>query len=195
MAREENDFYPTPPEVMEALLTHERFVGTILEPSCGEGDISIVFLNKGKQVHSNDLIERNFGMGCTDFLEYEGRTYENIITNPPYKHSMKFIIKAKEFATRKIAMLLPLTFLESQQRYDMFQDKEFALKAVYSFSERITLYKPGSDTKGSGKVAYAWFVWDKEHIGSPVIKWIEPKTRFVIVEKHVKSLRKLRLKI
>lgn len=193
--REENDYYPTDPYALEALLLHEKFPGTISEPACGAGDLSIVFQNKGRQVYSTDLVDRGFGICNMDFLNYEGQTFDNIITNPPYKHSLKFILKAKKHATKKIALLLPIKFLESQKRYSMFQDMEFAFKTVYQFSERISLYKNGIKTKNSGTVAYAWFVWEKGYTGAPTIKWIKPKTRIMIIEKHVKQLSTLSINL
>jgi len=62
--------------------------------------------------------------------------------------------------------------LESDSRYDMFQDTEFPLKTVYQFSKRVTLYKGGVKMKNSGMIAYAWYVWDKDYVGKPTIEWI-----------------------
>jgi len=35
-----NEFYPTPPEAVRALLSVESFKGTIWEPACGDGGIA-----------------------------------------------------------------------------------------------------------------------------------------------------------
>jgi len=55
-------------------------------------------------------------------------------------------------------MFLKTVFLESEGRYEMFQDQDFALKTVYQFSNRVTVYKDGVKMKNSGMIAYAWFV-------------------------------------
>ena len=59
-------------------------------------------------------------------------------------------------------MFLKTVFLESEARFEMFNDKEFSLKTMYQFSKRVTLYKDGKKMKNSGMIAYAWFVWDKK---------------------------------
>ena len=73
---------------------------------------------------------------------------------------------------KKIAMFLKTVWLESESRYEMFQDKEFPLKTVYQFSKRVTLYKGGVKMKNSGMIAYAWYVCDKDYVGKPTIEWI-----------------------
>lgn len=173
--RDEYDFYPTPKKCTKALLKLETFQGSIGEPACGKGHISKVLERKGYKVVSSDLIDRNYGLGNSNFL-LTNNTYENIITNPPYNQANKFIEKAKEVTERKIAMFLKTTFLESAGRYKLFKDTKFPLKAVYQFSRRVSLYKYSErhlkkDSNG-GMVAYAWFVWDKKHTGKPFIDWI-----------------------
>lgn len=171
-AREENDFYPTPGYAVEELLKREEFSGNIWEPACGEGDISNVFKSHGFDVYSTDLINRGYGEGQLDFLQYDGPTYDNIITNPPFSEALNFILQSKKYANNKIAMFLKTVFLESNSRYTMFQDKEFGLKTMYQFSKRVTLYKSGIKLKNSGLISYAWFVWEKGYDGDPIIKWI-----------------------
>lgn len=78
------DFYPTPPEATRALLSVERFSGTIWEPACGDGAISKVLLAHGYSVVSTDLIYRGFGTGGVNFLTQTQTRARNIVTNPPY---------------------------------------------------------------------------------------------------------------
>jgi len=169
--RQKNDFYPTPSYAVEELLKKEKFVGNIWECACGEGDISDVLLNNGCSVYSSDLIYRGYGDGGVDFLKQK-ELYSNIITNPPYKYALDFVLASKRQSTNKIAMFLKTTFLESQSRKDMFEDQEYPLKSVYQFSKRVTLYKDGVKMKNSGMIAYAWFVWDKNYVGKTTIEWI-----------------------
>lgn len=169
--REENDFYVTPTWCVEELLKRETFEGGIWEPCCGNGAISEVLKSHGYYVFSSDLIDRGYGDVC-DFFDRE-LPYPNIITNPPYKGAIKFVEHAKLNATNKIAMFLKTVFLESEERYEMFQDKEFGLKTMYQFSKRPTLYKNGITMKATGMIAYAWFVWEKGYSGKPTIEWIK----------------------
>src|SRR5882724_1020796 len=83
--RPDNDYYKTPSNATEALLKVEQFDGTILEPACGNGAISKILCDKGYNVISTDLIDRNYGIGGIDFLcnDYV-YSADNIITNPPF---------------------------------------------------------------------------------------------------------------
>lgn len=168
--REANDFYPTPSYAVESLLERESFEGEVWECACGEGDISETLINKGFKVYSSDLIDRGYG-NQGDFLNSNRKT-NNIITNPPYKLALDFVLKAKECSSDKIAMFLKTVWLESESRYEMFQDRNFPLKTVYQFSKRVSLYKNGTKMKNSGMIAYAWYVWDKNYKGKPTIEWI-----------------------
>ncbi len=171
--REEKDFYPTPPETTEALFEREKFEGNVLEPACGNGSMSEI-IKKYNSVHSQDLFYRGYGISLTmDFTKCEWKKcFDNVITNPPYRFAKEFVLVAKKVATKKIAMLLKLVFLEGIGRYEMFRDKEFPLKTVYVFCRRQKIYKAGIIGKNSGLIAYAWFVWDKGYKGKPVIEWI-----------------------
>lgn len=169
--REKDDFYPTPRYAVEELLKREKFKGNIWECACGEGDISEVLKSNGYSVYSSDLIDRGYGDGNVDFLK-ENQLFSNIITNPPYKNALEFVLASKKQSTNKIAMFLKTVFLESEKRKAMFEDKEFPLKTVYQFSKRVTLYKNGEKMKNSGMIAYAWYVWEKGYCGKPTIEWI-----------------------
>lgn len=170
--RAEADFYPTPPEATEALFKRENFEGGVWECASGDGSMTNV-IKKYNEVVSSDIQIKDWVQGYkgVDFLN-EWRDENNIITNPPYRYAKEFVLHAKKNAKKKIAMLLKLVFLESINRYEMFQDKEFPLKTVYVFCKRVKIYKNGDVGKNSGLIAYAWFVWDKDYQGKPQIEWI-----------------------
>jgi hypothetical protein len=169
--RETNDFYPTPKEITKALLEREHFEGSIWEPACGKGDVSEVLINAGyNNVFSSDLIDYGYG-NKGDFFETDF-TFDNIITNPPYKDGLAFILEAKKKSTKKIAMFLKTQFLESVSRYEMFQDEGYKLKVVYQFSKRVTLSRCGIKMRNSGMIAYAWYVWERDYAGPTELKWI-----------------------
>jgi hypothetical protein len=168
------DFYETPEEATIALLEREKFEGNILEPACGRGAISQALKDYGYEVYSNDLVYRGYGMGSNvDFLTTNYTAVNNIITNPPFKLAKEFVLKALESTDKKVAMFLRLAFLESQSRKEMFQNTPLA--RVYVFSKRLTLYPgdmPKEERGGSGSIAFAWFLWDHEYNGEPVLRWI-----------------------
>lgn len=108
------DFYPTPPHATQALVDREQFTGLILEPACGEGAVVRVFRKHGYDVEATDILDGN------DFFARTEKA-ANIVTNPPYRHNLDFILHAKKIATRKIAMLLPVEFLHGGTRFDLFR--------------------------------------------------------------------------
>lgn len=176
--REENDYYATDPRTIDALFEVEDFGDTIWEPACGEGHLSKKIKEYGKSVLSTDLVQRGgYGVGDVDFLEQDSTWNGDIITNPPYKyaqefveHSMKLIAKS-EICGLKVAMFLKLTFLEGQKRRKMF--KKYPPKYIYVFSQRQKCAINGNfENTGSSAACYAWFVWQKDFTGDPIIKWI-----------------------
>lgn len=74
-SRVENDYYATPFEATEAILSREELYGSILEPAAGEGHISKVLREHypNSQIISTDLVQRDDRFGCgivggVDFL-------------------------------------------------------------------------------------------------------------------------------
>jgi hypothetical protein len=168
--RERDDFYVTPAHATWSLLRREQFGGTIWEPACGDGAISRVLQAAGYEVLSTDLIDRGYG-AVLDFLTSH-QVVKNIVSNPPYKLAEAFVRKALESTTYKVAMLLKLTFLESQSRYRLFQ--ETPPKRVYVFSKRLSLYRGGVENRGGGTTAFAWFVWEHGHVKETTLQVIPP---------------------
>ena len=173
--REGSDFYPTPAWATMALLKNEPFSGTIWEPACGDGSMSLVLRDQGYHVISTDLYDRGYGRTGIDFLK-EKRTVSNIITNPPFHLAEQFVIAGMQKATKKLALLLRLAFLESARRHRSIY-KLRPPSRVLVFSDRITFYPKGMERKGSGTTAYAWFIWETRKINptpTTELKWIPP---------------------
>lgn len=169
--RRADDFYATPPEATRALLAVERFEGELLEPACGDGAISRVLQAAGYQVRSTDLVDRGFGEGGQDFLwPAYPYTAPNIVTNPPFKLATPFVEAALDRTSCKVAMLLKLAFLETRERADLFARTPLA--RVWVFSRRLTFRIPERSDHGNGMLAFAWFVWDRAHDGSPRLGWL-----------------------
>jgi hypothetical protein len=161
-------------EITDALLAVEQFTGSIWEPACGDGAMSRVFEAAGYTVMSTDLVYRGFGTGGVDFLDTQTQA-DNVITNPPFKLTEAFIVKAVGAAKRKAAILGRLQLLEGQARRKIWDATPFA--RVWIFSRRIAFTRPGETdygTKGGkgGMIPYAWYVWDKSYAGPPQLGWI-----------------------
>jgi hypothetical protein len=173
--RQRDDFYATPRSAIEQLLQVEKFDGPIWEPACGDGAITRVLREHGYPVISSDLIDR--GCPCqwsgVDFLlEYQQHA-PNIVTNPPFKLGADFVRHAIFLAKGKVAMLLKIGFLEGPTKQDLHE----RLSRVWVIRRRVTFLKNGKDlvrSEGKGGIhTYAWFVWDRQHSGPPVIGWLE----------------------
>lgn len=179
--REVNDFYATSPEAIDKLLEVEKLYSDIWEPAAGEGHLVKKLREKGYSVFASDIVQRDFPLDdVQDFLNIETSCYKldyDIVTNPPYKRSLEFVLKALDLIEqgRKVCMFLKLTFLEGKSRYKELFSK-YPPKTVYVFSERIMCAKNGDfegmKAGGGSAVAYAWFVWEKGFTGDTIVKWI-----------------------
>ena len=180
--REENDFYATNPETLKLFLYEfwkdNSFEGDILEPACGQGHISKTLkeMLPSFNVISTDLIDRGYGQGGVNFLTHDyGRTFNTVITNPPFSLAREFIEKGLKVADKYVIMLCKIQLLEGVKRKDMFLNTP--LKYVYVHTTRQATWKEGKPTDSKGKkwattMCLAWFVWDKEYEGEPIIRWI-----------------------
>lgn len=176
--RVKHDYYATPPEATRAILSKEELKGSILEPACGEGHISEVLKEHypKSEIISTDLIDRGYGDGCIDFLTHDfRRKFDNIITNPPFKHAKEFIEKSLELANDKVIMFAKIQLVESEKRRELFE--KHPPKYIYTFSKRINPWRNGSpvDEKGkpwSSTMCFSWFVWEVGFKGETVHRWI-----------------------
>ena len=171
--RESHDFYATDPRAMELLLDMEQFSPKIWECACGVGHLSEVLKRRGYHVYSSDLIDRGYGVGNIDFLNWQEGLFDgDIITNPPYKYAKEFVEHALELVPNghKVAMFLKLTFAEGKARKRLFETQP--PKTVYVSSSRLICAKNGDfDSISSSAVAYAWYVWEKGYTGDTVLRW------------------------
>lgn len=173
--RVENDFYATHPDSTKALLAVEEIIYPVLEPACGEGHISKLL--EQYKVKSFDLIDRGYGNVGVDFLtnEFTG-DYNTIITNPPFNLFQQFVEKALKIAKKKVIMFGKLQALEGQKRATFLQ--KTPLKYIYVFKKRQQPMRNGKENdeitgkKMSSTMAFAWFVWEKDYEGEPIIRWI-----------------------
>ena len=173
--RAKNDFYPTPPEATEALLSRVKFSERVWECACGDGAISKVLEKHKHDVISTDLFDYGYGISGVDFLR-TSRKYrkklgvDTIITNPPYKSAEKFLSQAHYIGIKTMAMLLKLSFLEGQARKELFS--KLPPSWVFVFSKRLTFNKGGIESGGTGMIAFAWFLWQFDQYNTTEIGWL-----------------------
>lgn len=181
--RVEHDYYATNPKSVRALLEVEEIIYPALEPACGEGHISKLLC--AEKVLSCDLIDRGYGKAGIDFLKVDESEYlvppfkffNTVITNPPFSLFQEFVEKALKIAKKKVIMFGKLQALEGQRRATFLQTTP--LKIVYVFKKRQQPLRNGSEIdeltgrkRASSTMAFAWYIWDIDYMGEPVIRWI-----------------------
>lgn len=195
--RPSNDHYPTPPEFVRALFSVESFCGSIWEPCCGRGEMLYEIHNLAARgvvigttidnpTHLIDLGAKhirgmemrspfgNIFYAGQDFLKETSCTIDNIITNPPYsivddivEHALSLNVKGK------VAMLLNAKWDSGLKRYERIL-KHNPPSRIWSFVDRLAMYpKEHVGKKGSPTENYAWFVWDKSHMGATNKGWLK----------------------
>jgi hypothetical protein len=167
--RPDNDFYPTPPEATQKLLNVEKFDGGIWECACGNGAITRVLIRNGYYVFESDIEPRN-GALQMDFLLSDALRAGSIVTNPPFKLLCPLIERAHALKPDKFAFLAKLTALEGGERSEILERTK--LTRVHVFRNRIQMTRNGEEARGSGMIAFAWFVWERGYTGKPMIGWI-----------------------
>ena len=174
------DFYPTPEYGTRALLSVERFRGTIWEPACGKGHMSSVLEAAGYRVIATDLYDYGVGETGVDFFQQRRARARNIVTNPPFNAADEFAIHAISLLRPggKLALLERLAGLEGLGRRNAIFWKTPPAR-VWVFSKRCPMTKdrlPGPD-EGNDIIAFAWFVWDKtSYSGKTELGWLKAPT-------------------
>ena len=172
--KQKREYYATHPSVTQDLLCCEKFASPILEPCCGGGFMAEVIKQNGYDVYATDIVDRGYGIGNVDFLTDDFPVGKfDIITNPPYTLFVPMVERAMAICNKKVAMLLPLRYLTSKERFEVF--KKYPPKYVYVYIERICIAKNGKFEEydaGANMEMYAWYVWEKGYEGETTLRWI-----------------------
>ena len=179
--RQVDDFYATQPSTVKSLLDVFPLSGSIYECAVGQGHIAEVLKEyyPNNEIITSDLVDRGYdgALSNVDFLKYPyDRTFDNIITNPPFKYAKDFVKRALELSNDKVIMLLKIQFLESKDRKEFL--KKSPLKYVYVFSERQNTMRDGNpinpltNKPWSSTMLLCWFIWEKGYEGEPIIRWL-----------------------
>jgi hypothetical protein len=175
--RHADDWYVEPSWCWQALYSTVppgTLEGTVLDPACGGGTGLEYCAASGITAMGSDIADRGAGIAGLDFLapKYPLRA-DNIITNPPYRLTVEFAYQALMYAPNAVALLVPLPFLASQRRYELFSTTPVAHVVV--LSRRPSMPPGGMGIKASGgKEDYVWIVWRHDHEGAPSIHWAKP---------------------
>lgn len=127
------------------------------EPACGQGHMAWT-LAESFDVSAADIHPFGFG-DVNDYLAsgWVGDQVDWTITNPPFKHAQAFIEAGLARSRRGVAMLCRSNFRETAGRRDLMAARAFEAP----FCERLEMQLGPWNPKGSGQVAFSWFVWMK----------------------------------
>lgn len=164
-----DDLYQTPEVAVESLLRVESLPHCIWEPACGPGSIVRVLRGAGHTVYATDLVDYaspDQDESGWDFLMEQQLPIgvQAIVTNPPFKNAGEFVAHALELCPR-VVMLLRLAFMESQKRTPILDNGHLARVHVYRKRLPMMHREGWEGRKANSGMAFAWFVWDREHKG------------------------------
>lgn len=149
----ENELYPTPPEVVDALLAKLTLRATdkFLEPCYGTGAI---FDKINLPSSQKSFAEIEVGI---DYLTTSFSQQDVIITNPPFSLTEDFIRKSlSELAPDGTMVYLQrLNYLGSTKRLPFWFEIGFPPKTP------VIVPRPRFVKGGNDSCEYAWFIWDK----------------------------------
>jgi hypothetical protein len=176
------DDFPTPPWATRAMLVHvlkpmetDLSKLTAWEPACNRGYMAHPLMEFFGHVICTDIHDYGW-QGQKEVVDFlwprEGNCADWIITNPPFRLAEQFITTGLERASRGVAVLLRVAFLEGVGRYkNLFRDTPPCVVAPYV--ERVPMLRGRYDPKGTTATAYCWFIWRHGAEGTRLI-WIPP---------------------
>ncbi len=140
------DDFQTPPIALTPLYPYLKKNWTIWECASGNGNLVKALRKKGYKVISTDIKQRK------DFLKYAPKSYDCIITNPPFSLKQEFLERAYQL-NKPFCFLLPLTTLETKKRQKLFKENG---TQIILFDKRINFETPNGQGTSSW-FATAWF--------------------------------------
>ncbi|WP_052730176.1 hypothetical protein [Sphingomonas sp. SRS2] len=179
------DWYVEPRWAAELVFRHVAFLGKVGDPCCGLGTIPSAARAYGYDTVAADLHDRGYEHldAVADFLT-DASTFEgidNLVFNSPYSYRPRiaeaFVRRALELARHKVAALVPIKWLCTQVRFDLFA--KFPPKEVLVLSTRPSM-PPGNKIaelgdrafKG-GTIDYCWVIWEIGYTGPTDTRWIK----------------------
>lgn len=179
LEREKDDFYPTPPEPIRALLHAEidrlRQFESVWDGSAGDGALVREMEAVGLKVHASDLIDRGAGFEIRDFYDFTTAPSLATVQNPPFQEcgwgngKARWLTHALDVLNVEyMALLLNWTF-PGAGGLAPFWAKHPASR-VY-----LMRWKIDFTGQGAPPMLNAWFVWDKQHEGETVLRMLDRK--------------------
>ena len=191
---EDDEWYVEPRWCVHQFLDHldaigEPIKGGVLDPACGGGTIVSVCLERGIPARGSDYVDRGFRgpFEARDIFTITEMT-DNVITNVPFSKAEECVRHLITIVRRRLFMILPLTFLESQRRHRGLH-REIPIKYYYPCGDRPSM-PPGVDTgirdrfgaieqpvNSGGKGPFGWCEYEPGFQSETVIRIMNPRRR------------------
>jgi hypothetical protein len=186
--KDPHDWYVEPSWCSERLFAIEKFSGSIFDPAAGTGRIVEAARRAGYIAEAADIMQRgDFRLDFRyDFLSDDMPTliygdailFDNIVTNPPFRHAKRFVQLALDRAERKVAMLLPTPWIAGDERSRWLANTP--LRRVLFLTPRPSM-PPGALIQagfkpGGGREDFAWYIFHRGYDGKPEIGWCRRDT-------------------
>ena len=157
--RQENDHYPTPPDVTRALLKLNPFpaVEHVWEPCAGDGAMARVLKTRYPHVLMSDIAPKPCEdvIQEADFFDVKFGFYDTIITNPPFNLAEKFILHAFDnLNIKRLALVLKSTYWHAASRQALFQKHPPQMVCPLT-------WRPDFLGLGRPTMEAQWCVWNK----------------------------------
>lgn len=166
-AHDSLDDFPSPPFAGRALCAHvlPQFVAepladlTAWEPAANRGYLARPLAEYFGRVVCSDVHDYGVGYEVLDFLMPIRPVVVSdlVITNPPFRLATQFVRRAMSVSRLGCAVLVRGTWMETIDRYQLFQEHPPAV--IAQFAERVPMVKGRYDPKASTATAYAWVVF------------------------------------
>jgi hypothetical protein len=179
LEREADDFYPTPPEPIRALLHAEidrlRDFDAIWEGSAGDGALVREMQAVGLKVIASDLIDRGCGAEIRDYYDFDAAPSKATVQNPPFAECGWGNGKARWL--KHALDVLDLDYMALLMNWSWPGAGGLAPFWAEHPPARVYLMRWKIDFTGQGAppMLNAWFVWDKQHEGETVLRMLDRK--------------------
>jgi hypothetical protein len=171
--RDPLDWYVEEKFVTHALAKVERFVGPVLDPCCGGGNIVTSLRAEGVNAVGTDIVRRvpegtDWFLGEVDFREVGAISQPNICMNPPFfraKGAEAFIRHALALVPAKVAAFVDVKFLTGTGRANgLFADHP--PHRIWIISPRPSCppgeFLAAGGEASSGTADWVWLTWQND---------------------------------
>lgn len=176
--RSKDDFDPTPPEPIEALLHYERGrladFETIWDPSAGDGALVRPMEAAGFKVIASDLVDRGAGYEIKSLYDIDRAPARASIQNPPFSECswghgkvrwQKHLLDT--LGLDYLALLLPWQWPGAANLGPFWERRPPA--RVYLMRWRIDF-----TGMGASPMLNAWWIWDTAYEGETLLRMMDP---------------------